>query len=147
MSQHVIPSLTQKRSELVERIAYHEQEIKKARAKLNAIDTTARLYDPEFNLPLKAGARRKRGRHKFFDHGEGPRLVREFLREHGTGTTTDILNHAATEKGIDFEAIDDAGLNYRVFYEAVIGCLYRMRKKGEVVGTNRDSGVICWGLL
>ena len=147
MSQHVFPSLTKKRSELIERIAYHELEIKKARAKLNAIDTTARLYDPEFNLPLKAAARRKRGKHRFFVNGECPRLVREFLREHDSGTTTEILNHAALAKGIDFEAIDDAGKNYRIFYEAIINCLYRMRKKGEVVDTKRDSGVIYWELV
>ena len=47
MPSYAIPSLWQKRAEMVRRIAHHEAELRDMRGKLEALDCAIRLFETE----------------------------------------------------------------------------------------------------
>ena len=138
---HVLSGLLQKRSELLGRIEDLKHELRKATLDVQAIDSSIKVFDPNFNL-RSVRPKQRRAKNRFFTkHGETSRFVLNVLREQTEPLNTNqIADIAVVRKG--FKDPDMKALR-----ACIITALSRQRLNGTVIEMGRDlNGAIKWQL-
>ncbi len=98
---HVVSGLVAKRAEVAGQIVSCQDEIKQLQGALAHLDSTIKLFEPDFNL---RGIKSKRTiqRNQIFGKGESQRLVLDVMREAGEPLTSrDIADRMLASKGIE----------------------------------------------
>ncbi len=136
---HVISALTAKRSELAGIIAHHRKEIMRLLAEVNAMDTTIKLFDPEYRINAIKPKRYHR-RNDFFRHGEAHKLLLDIIREAGKPINTiEIAEEAQRRKGLELDAD-----KLSAFKASIGAALSRQRKVGLISEVGKDKGASVW---
>lgn len=136
---HVVSGLVAKRSELSGEIDYHQNKIRQVKAKLAAVDTAIKVFDPDYNLQtIRTKARRSKN--QFFKHGESNTLLMDLIRDAKRDiSTADIVDEAARRKGIDLDEI-----GRRAFSASIFTVLKRLQSKDIIREVDRIDSVIIW---
>jgi len=136
---HVISGLVARRSELAGLVEYHKKTIERLVADMKALDTSIKLFMPEFDL---AEIKSKKFRHhsRLFKLGECYRLTLESMREHG-GTSTGLAISDRIMKIKEFAADQ-----HFVVSDSVKRSLNKAEKTGLLRRTGMDGHTIVWTL-
>jgi len=98
---HVISALVSKRSDILGKITHHRQLIKKLKNDLMHIDTTIKIFNPDYDL-RQIRPKQYRQKNKHFKQGERANLVLDILRVNEKPLDTEsIANIIAKYKGIE----------------------------------------------
>ncbi len=117
---HVISALVTKRSELTALVDYHQNMLKQIRTDMLAIDTSIKIFQPNYDLRSIKG-RRKNKKNVFFARGEGNTMILDIFRlVDDTITTNEIVDEVIKRKGFDKGAID---------LKALKACIFTMLKR------------------
>ena len=142
MSKILLIGLKRKRSELAVELQECHRTTTRLIDELKAVDSTIRIYDPEF-VP-EAKTYRRGNKNKYFEHGEAANLIRDYFRENeGPQSTTDIIAHLSSVKGLNFESNKAM---YDLFYSSCLRALHRMADRSQLTKLDKDQGIIRWGL-
>ena len=121
---HIISALVTKRSELTALIDYHQNILKQIRSDMLAIDTSIKIFQPDYDLRTIKG-RRKNKKNEFFERGEGNKMLLDIFRlVDDTITTNEIVDEVIKRKGFNKE-----GLNLKALKACVFTMLKRLQKK------------------
>ena len=90
---HVISGLVAKRSELLGIILSHQTIIKQLSSMIVHIDSTIKLFDPEYDLRT-VKVKIKRTPNPWFEHGEVGRMILDILRKSSQPLSTRQLGEA-----------------------------------------------------
>jgi hypothetical protein len=140
MSDHAIPTLLRKRSELAVEIDQRQAALVNMLSDLNALDTAIRLFDPEIDLPEvvmkplppRNGAAR----------GQMTMLVLAILRESSEPMQTEeICRQVMVRRGL---SPSDKPL-WRMMLARTHSCLRAHRKRGRVSFRKAGTGSV-WGV-
>lgn len=136
---HVLSGLVTKRSELTGEIDYHQNQIKKIKADLAAIDRAIKIFEPGYDL-RRVKSKAPRIKNHFFKNGEGNTLLMDVIRDAEESITTQqIVEETARRKGIDMDTADRKALSACVFT-----IMKRLQKRGYIKEASRENNVIQW---
>ena len=145
MTTNVLSGLKKKRDELSKQLLNHRTEMHKTIAALDSIDSTIRLYDPDYK-PESDYNRAQGKANRWFRKNEKPALILDYFRESDNAVlpSTEIINYLADIKGINRDMLEKE--TYNAFYNSCLKGLQEMGKKGTLAEDHRDRGVIYWSL-
>ena len=107
--KNVISGLLKKRKELLHNLAECEAAVYKAKASLQSLDDTIRLYQPDIDLPTSAPTRKRYKRSEYFMARELTPMIKDYLREYSGSrppSTLDIVEAMARHKQIDYQSLE-----------------------------------------
>lgn len=140
---HVISALVAKRAELAGLLEHHQKEIKRIRENITTIDSSIKIFEPDYNIQSIKVKRYRRG-NNYFQPREANRLILEVLREAGEPIDTgEVTKRVAEKKGYKLEELD-----YSKFQSYLTTTMSRQRSKGLIREAKRVScgKVILWGI-
>lgn len=146
---HVVSGLIAKRSELSSLLGHHQKIILQLSTALTHIDSSIKLFDPDYDLrTIKTKAPRQGN--PWFEHGEVGRMFLDTLRTASTPLSTRQIGEAmVTLKGLSIEGTQDWDLVLKL----VLGAAQRLERKGSILtigrtgSSGRGGGSIIWQLV
>ena len=111
-NEHVLSGLLRKREELTRELDRHNAEALKCDASIAALEATIRLYNPDY-VPSVNVNRRVARSNRYFQTGEAPGLILDYMREHsakGPVANTAIIKHIAALKGVSRDAVKSTNI-------------------------------------
>ena len=134
---HIISGLVTKRAEIDGQIIARLAEIKDLKQILHHLDSTIKVFSPEFDLRT-IRATRTNTRNALFAHGEAQRLVLGVMREHDDCMTSRQITDAIIErKGFEASAITQV-------QKDVLNVLRRLEHKEVVELSDSNDGILHW---
>lgn len=136
---HIVSGLVTKRAEIDGQIISRLAEIKALKQVLHHLDRTIKVFSPEFDLRT-IRATRTNTRNALFAHGEAQRLVLGVMREQGKAMTSRQIADAIIEhKGFEVTVHTVTQVQ-----KNVLNVLRRLERKGVVVLSDRNDGILHW---
>ncbi len=134
---HIVSGLVTKRAEIDGQIISRLAEIKDLKQILHHLDSTIKVFSPEFDLRT-IRATRTNTRNALFAHGEAQRLVLGVMREHDDCMTSRQITDAIIErKGFEASAITQV-------QKDVLNVLRRLEHKEVVELSDSNDGILHW---
>ena len=136
---HIVSGLVTKRAEIDGQIISRLAEIKDLKQILHHLDRTIKVFSPEFDLRT-IRATRTNTRNALFAHSEAQRLILGVMRECGEAMTSRQIADAIIEhKGFEvtIHTVTQVQKN-------VLNVLRRLERKGVVVLSDRNDGILHW---
>lgn len=122
MSKILLIGLKRKQSELAVELEECHRTTARVIDELKAIDSTIRIYDPEF-VP-EAKTYRRGNKNKYFENGDASNLIRYYFRDNaGPQSTTDIIAHLSSAREPSSESNK---VMYDLFYSSCLRDLHHM---------------------
>ena len=143
---HVISGLVAKRSELLGIILSHQTIIKQLSSMIVHIDSTIKLFDPEYDLRT-VKVKIKRTPNPWFEHGEVGRMILDILRKSSQPLSTRQLGEAMIASK---DLIVENAKAWDAVLKPVLCAAQRLERKQVIKAVGRVnqslSGAILWQL-
>jgi hypothetical protein len=138
---HIISALTEKRAELAGLLAHHRKQIAQISKDLKIVDTTIKMFEPDYRIHAIKPKRYQR-KNSFFKHGEAHKAILDILRKSGKPlSTNDIASLLMSIRSIDSE-------HEKALRASILTTLHGQRKNGIVESTGRDQNGGClWSIV